>query len=140
MADAIVKESKGQIELDYKDFEEIKQGAIIPVMNGVAGAVLEALQNRIGKSSLSISAVATDVDFSKRTLQRRLHDQNISYASLRDIVRFNKAIKCLLIDNMGIEETSDFLDFTDRTSFTNAFKRWTDLSPSMFRKLYRDYV
>ncbi len=140
MADAIVKESKDHIELGFKDFEEIKQGAIIPVMSGVASDVLDALQNRIGKKSLSISAIASDVDLSKRTLQRRLQGQNISYASLRDTVRFNKAIKCLLIDNMGIEETSDFLDFSDRTSFTNAFKRWTNLSPSVFRKLYRDYV
>jgi len=140
MVDAVVERSKDQIEVGYRDFEEIKQGARIPVMNGVAGQVLDALQKRVGKKSLSISAIAVDVELSKRTLQRRLQSQMISYASLRDTVRFNKAIKCLLIDNMGIEETSNFLDFSDRTSFTNAFKRWTNLSPSVFRKLYRDYL
>lgn len=140
MIDVMVANAEARIDVAYQDFQQIKQQARIPVMNDVAADVIDALQRRVGRQSLSISDVAEDINLSKRTLQRRLQQQMISYASLRDKVRFNHAIDCLLTRNMSIEKTSSYLDFSDRTSFTNAFKRWTQLSPSAFRKLYRDYI
>lgn len=122
------------------DFQEIKEKARIPKMHGVAGKVLEVLQERIGSQPLNIEDIAADMRLSKRTLQRRLQQQMISFAALRDLVRFSHSIDCLLELGMSIEHTSLYLDFSDRTSFTNAFKRWTNLSPSVFRKLYRDFV
>ena len=127
-------------DVGFYDFEVIKEKANIPSLSGVAGKVVDILQKRIGESSLSIEDIAADMNLSKRTLQRRLQQQVISFAALRDLVRFNYAIDCLLKKNMSIESTSNSLDFSDRTSFTNAFKRWTNLSPSVFRKVYRDYV
>ncbi|MEO0442269.1 MAG: helix-turn-helix domain-containing protein [Pseudomonadota bacterium] len=128
------------VEIGFCDFEEIKEKAYIPKLDGVAGEVVDVLQKRIGREALNIEDVATDMNLSKRTLQRRLQQEVISFAALRDLVRFNKAIDCLLKKDMNIESTSNYLDFSDRTSFTNAFKRWTNLSPSVFRKVYRDYV
>ncbi len=128
------------VDVGFYDFEEIKEKAHIPALHGVAGKVLDVLQSRIGNASLSIEDVADDMNLSKRTLQRRLQQQVLSFAAIRDLVRFNHAIKCLLEKNMSIESTSAYLDFSDRTSFTNAFKRWTNISPSVFRKVYRDYV
>jgi len=129
-----------KMDVGYQDLERLKARARIPVMAGTAGDTLIVLQQRVGNSTLGIKDVADNMQLSKRTLQRRLKAQMVSYAGLRDRVRFNRAINCLLIDGMSIAETSKFLDFSDRTSFTNAFKRWSDLSPSAFRKLYRDYV
>lgn len=133
-------EEKQYIDVGYQDLERLTAKAKIPIMSGVAGNVLSVLQERVGCNTLGIKDVAKSMDVSKRTLQRHLKAQMVSYAGLRDRVRFNRAIDCLLIDNMSIEATSKFLDFSDRTSFTNAFKRWSKLSPSVFRKLYRDFV
>lgn len=138
---AISPESDVQVlDTGYQDLERFTKKAHIPTMSGVAGIVLEVLQERVGKDHLGIKDVAHQMGISKRTLQRHLKAQMVSYAGLRDKVRFNRAIDCLLIDNMSIEAVSKHLDFSDRTSFTNAFRRWSDLSPSVFRKLYRDYV
>jgi AraC-like DNA-binding protein len=128
------------IEVGFQDLDRLTAKARIPTMSGMAGNVLLVLQERVGRDTLGIKDVAKSMDVSKRTLQRHLKAQMVSYAGLRDRVRFNRAIDCLLIDNMNIETTSKFLDFSDRTSFTNAFKRWSNLSPSVFRKLYRDFV
>ncbi|MFT5421633.1 MAG: AraC-like DNA-binding protein [Candidatus Endobugula sp.] len=128
------------MDIGFQDFEKLKAKARIPLMSGVAANVLVVLQERLGRNSMGIKEVAKSIDVSKRTLQRHLKAQMVSYASLRDRVRFNRAIGCLLVDNMSIEATSKYLDFSDRTSFTNAFKRWAGLSPSVFRKLYRDYA
>lgn len=119
------------------DFEAIKERAFIPPLPDAAGKVLDVLQMRIGHATLNIEEVATDMNLSKRTLQRRLQQQLISFAALRDLVRFNHAIDCLLNKGMSIESTSSYLDFADRTSFTNAFKRWVNMSPSAFRKQYK---
>jgi len=121
-------------------FEQYVQQARLPEVYGVPGRVVEVLQKRIGKASLSIDFIAEEMNLSKRTLQRRLQQQCISFAQLRDQVRFHHSINYLIEHAMSIDSISASLDFSDRTSFTNAFKRWTGLSPSTFRKLFRDYA
>ncbi|MFT5082273.1 MAG: AraC-like DNA-binding protein [Lentisphaeria bacterium] len=114
--------------------------ARLPDVIGVPARVVDSLAKRVGSAPLSISHIAEDLNFSKRTLQRRLQRQNVSFAELRDQVRFHNSIDYLILQHMSIDNISVALDFSDRTSFTNAFKRWTHLSPSTFRKLFRDYV
>lgn len=123
-----------------KSLEEYLEQAKIPEMIGVPSKVIEALQKRVGQSSLSIGNIAEELNLSKRTLQRRLYQHDVSFADLRDQVRFHYSIDYLIQQHMSIDSISVCLDFSDRTSFTNAFKRWTGLSPSTFRKIFRDYV
>lgn len=123
-----------------KTLDEYLQQAKLPEVYGVPARVVEVLQKRIGHAQLGIGHVAEDLNLSKRTLQRRLQQQDISFAELRDQVRFHYSIDYLIKQHLSIDSISASLDFSDRTSFTNAFKRWTGLSPSTFRKLFRDYV
>lgn len=122
-----------------RSFEDYLSLARIPHCEGVSARVVDALHQRVGKTDLSIEQIASDLHLTKRTLQRRLQSQNTNFAQLRDDLRFHYAIKYLIDDNMSVDLVSRALDFSDRTSFTNAFKRWTGLSPSTFRKLFRDY-
>lgn len=123
-----------------KTLDEYLQQARLPEVYGVPARVVEVLQKRIGQAPLSIGHVADDLNLSKRTLQRRLQQQDVSFAELRDQLRFHYSIDYLIKQHLSIDSISAALDFSDRTSFTNAFKRWTGLSPSTFRKLFRDYV
>lgn len=123
-----------------KTLDEYLQQAKLPEVYGVPARVVEVLQRRIGHAALSIGHIAEELNLSKRTLQRRLQQQDISFAELRDQVRFHYSIDYLIKQHLSIDSISASLDFSDRTSFTNAFKRWTGLSPSTFRKLFRDYV
>ncbi len=123
-----------------KTLEEYQQSAALPEVYGVPARVLEVLQRRVGRLGLSIGEIADELNLSKRTLQRRLQQHSINFADLRDQVRFHHAISFLIHQELSIDSISTALDFSDRTSFTNAFKRWTGLSPSTFRKLFRDYV
>lgn len=123
-----------------KTLDEYLQQAKLPEVYGVPARVVEVLQKRIGHAQLGIGHVAEELNLSKRTLQRRLQQQDISFAELRDQVRFHYSIDYLIKQHLSIDSISASLDFSDRTSFTNAFKRWTGLSPSTFRKLFRDYV
>lgn len=124
----------------YRTYEEYLTLARIPHCDGVSARVINALHLRVGHTELSIERIASDLNLTKRTLQRRLQDQNTNFAQLRDDLRFHYAIKYLIDDQLSVDRVSRALDFSDRTSFTNAFKRWTGLSPSAFRKLFRDYA
>ena len=118
-------------------YEEYLTLARIPPLDGVCARVLDALHMRVGHTGLTIEQIASDLNLTKRTLQRRLQAQDTNFAQLRDDLRFHYAIKYLIDDNMSVDLVSRALDFSDRTSFTNAFKRWTGISPSVFRKLFR---
>lgn len=123
-----------------KTLDEYLGQARLPEVIGVPARVVEVLKDRIGHAPLSIGHIAEELNLSKRTLQRRLQQQDVNFAELRDQVRFNYSIDYLIKQHLSIDSISASLDFSDRTSFTNAFKRWTGLSPSTFRKLFRDYV
>lgn len=123
-----------------RSYEEYLSLASIPHCDGVSARVVNALHLRVGHADLSIEQIASDLNLTKRTLQRRLQSQNTNFAQLRDDLRFHYAIKYLINENMSVDLVSRGLDFSDRTSFTNAFKRWTGLSPSTFRKLFRDCI
>jgi len=121
-------------------YEEYLSLARIPHCEGVSRRVVNALHLRIGHADLTVEQIAADIGLTKRTLQRRLQEQDTNFAQLRDDVRFHYSIKYLIDDAMSVDLVSKALYFSDRTSFTNAFKRWTGLSPSTFRKLFRDYA
>lgn len=132
---------EGELSQPYiRSYEEYLSLARIPHCEGVSRRVVNALHLRIGHADLSIEQIAADIGFTKRTLQRRLQEQDTNFAQLRDDVRFHYSIKYLIDDGMSVDLVSKALYFSDRTSFTNAFKRWTGLSPSTFRKLFRDYA
>jgi AraC-like DNA-binding protein len=131
--------NQGELGQQYSySYDEYLSSARIPPRDGVSARVLDALHMRVGHTGLSIELIASDLNLTKRTLQRRLQAQDINFAQLRDDLRFHYAIKYLINDNMSVDLVSRALDFSDRTSFTNAFKRWTGLSPSVFRKSFRD--
>lgn len=131
----------GELSPPYtRTYEEYVALARIPHHDGVPARVINALHLRVGRTELSIEQIASDLNLTKRTLQRRLQSQNTNFAQLRDDLRFHYAIKYLIDDNLSVDLVSRALDFSDRTSFTNAFKRWTGLSPSTFRKLFRDFA
>ncbi|GAA5316544.1 MAG: hypothetical protein AseanaTS_17480 [Candidatus Pelagadaptatus aseana] len=121
----------------YKDYLEAAQ---LPELTGIAARVMDSLTQRVGSSGLSATHIAADLNISKRTLQRRLQQQGLSFTELRDRARFNYVLPLLVANELSIDRLSAMLDFSDRTSFTLAFKRWTGLSPNTFRKLFRDYV
>lgn len=133
-----------ELNVEITDLEELLNLARRPQLPGIGNDVAEVLDRRIGKASLAITPVAEELQISKRTLQRHLkklkteeHEEGTDFSSIRDTVRYYHAIQCLMVKRMSVEETSKYLDFSDRTSFTNAFKRWAEMPPTSFRKLHK---
>lgn len=102
---------------------------------------IESLFNRAPELlGQGIDRVAARLNMHPRTLQRRLREDGQMFGDLQAKSRFEMAVTQLKADTIDIEALSDNLGFSDRHSFTRAFKRWTGLAPSEFRKQHLEQL
>jgi len=130
-----------------KDYEQLKKilddhlvRTKLPPMHGVSARVVNALTSRIGHSSMAVSEIASDLNLSIRTLQRRLLHEGTNFSEIREQFRRHHALRMLLLEDQGVDFVFSALDYSDRTSLTKAFKRWTGLAPAVFKRVFRDYL
>jgi AraC-like DNA-binding protein len=83
-----------------------------------------------------IGWIASAAGMSVRTLQRRLAEFGVDYSDLIDRVRFDHARNLLKDQTRNLIDIAYDLGYTDASSFTRAFRRWTGATPSNFRKLH----
>lgn len=83
---------------------------------------------------LGLEALAEELGLHARTLQRRLKEVNDSHSAIQGRVRYKLAQQWLRQDTTPIEDISDRLGFSDRRSFTQAFTRWSGVTPSQYRR------
>lgn len=90
------------------------------------------LSNPIG--SLTEEQIAQRLCVSKRTLSRRLKDENTSYRGVLDNILAELSTNHLKDNNLSIEAIAHILGYNDASAFRKAFRRWYSVSPSDFRK------
>jgi AraC-like DNA-binding protein len=85
-------------------------------------------------SDTSQEAVAHALCMSVRTLQRRLLELGLSYRQVLEEVKF-QVVKPLLLDPQNsLDYVAQQIGFSEQSSFTRAFKRWSNMTPGQFRK------
>lgn len=87
--------------------------------------------------ALGLPEAAKRLGVSERTLQRRLADETCVYADLVSSVREEMARQLMLDRKVAIAEAAFILGFSDQSSFTRSFKRWTGQTPAAFRAEHR---
>ena len=78
-------------------------------------------------------AIANALKMSDRTLQRRLHDEGVTFDRLLDATRCDLAQHYLARSNLTTADVANLLGFADPGTFFRACKSWFDASPSRFR-------
>jgi len=96
---------------------------------GVQAIVMHYLQNS-GTRMPTLTAAARHLHISERTLKRHLQAEGVSFRQLLELVRKNRAERLLNQGAMSISEIADRLGFSDASTFSQAFKRWTGEAPS----------
>ena len=86
---------------------------------------------------MSIGRVARSLNLGERTLQRKLAELGLTFSEVVGQVRVQRAKSMLQISNMPIGRIAEELGFTERASFSHAFKRWTGKTPLGYRKSQR---
>lgn len=95
--------------------------------------VRAALIEQLPLGEPSAEKVAATLHMSLRSLQRKLVEEGSAYEDLLNSTRRELAQSYLRDPAYSISETAYLLGFSDTSSFTRAFKRWTGQSPSHFR-------
>ncbi len=99
----------------------------------VRGQIEASLIPVLHTGAISMADAARRLGVSRSTLQRRLHDEDVTYAGLLDALRQRMAIDYLSSRKISVGETAYLTGFSDPAAFSRAFKRWTGVSPGKFR-------
>ncbi|MCH2158262.1 MAG: AraC family transcriptional regulator [Oleiphilaceae bacterium] len=97
----------------------------------------DALKNYLLMFSYDIpkaKEAAQTFGMSERTLRRKLSDEDSSFQNVLDEVRFEKAKRWLSESQLSIELIALKLGYQEAAAFNHAFKRWSERSPSQYRK------
>lgn len=78
---------------------------------------------------------ARALNVSKRTLHRKLRENDLTYRSLLTQVRMDLAGRYLDIPDYTFTEIAFLLGYTDTSAFSRAFKSWFGQSPTEARRL-----
>ena len=104
---------------------------------GVAGTghrVREEIRRRLRQGAPRREDVAASLSLSDRTLQRRLAEEQTTFAQILEEQRRELARKYLAEARYPLNEVADLLGFSDQGNLFRACKRWFGVSPSQYRQ------
>ncbi len=78
--------------------------------------------------------IATELGYSSRTLQRLLKDKGVTFVALLNEVRMDIAQQYVRDKNRDLTEVAFLLGFSELSSFSRSFKRWTGTSLRQYRQ------
>lgn len=81
-----------------------------------------------------IDHVAKTLGYSSRTLQRKLKEKNTRFSSILDSVRFAMANQYLENTPYRLTDISDMLGYSNLSSFSRSYFRWSGVYPEEVRK------
>jgi AraC-like DNA-binding protein len=81
-----------------------------------------------------IEEIANRLHMTSRTLRRKLQAEGTCYADILASVRKELAVHYLTHSQMKTETIAETLGFRDVANFRHAFRRWTNMTPSEFRR------
>jgi len=106
------------------------------IVNQVKTAILE----KLGEGSVTEMTIADELHMSTRNLNRKLAAENTSFKALLLEIRAELAGQYINDTSLTLTEISYMLGFSEISSFSRAFKRWTGQSPSEARKAHSAVV
>lgn len=77
--------------------------------------------------------LARALGLSKRTLQRKLAAQGLSFKQVLEQTRYDLALRYLDDPGKSVTDITFLLGFSEQSAFTRAFKRWSGEAPSSYR-------
>ncbi len=86
----------------------------------------------------ALTEISNIMGLHPRTLRRRLAAEGHTFEETRDRVRFSVAREMLEFTDIPVGEIGAMISFASPGVFSEAFARWSSMSPSAWRKQYRE--
>lgn len=100
-------------------------------------SVLARVRKRLEKAGDALpdmAQLAEEMHVTTRTLRRQLEAFGVRYQELVNQVRLERAQRLLVSTRLPVEDIALRLGYSDPSNFGRAFRRWTGLSPSDYRR------
>ena len=104
----------------------------------LVGQLKQAIDSTLGHPELGLQMTAAIVGMNSRTIQRQLAEEGLSYSRMLQSAQFHKAQQLLNDNSMPLTEIASRLSYANVPNFIRAFKRWTGVGPSEFRKIHQE--
>jgi AraC-like DNA-binding protein len=104
----------------------------------VSRDVVDRIIERLPDGPPSQQQIADSLHISNRTLQRRLREEGTSFMDLLRDTRLQLARRYLRQPSRSVVETAYMLGFSEPSTFSRAFKRWTGQAPGEYRDTSRE--
>jgi len=78
--------------------------------------------------------IASLFSIHRRTLNRRLNADGISFRDLVEQERYEVARQTLIDTGLQVAEVAALLGYADASAFTRAFRRWSGIAPAEWRR------
>ena len=114
-----------------------EKSARINQEQGYAAMVRASIVKLLKPAFPTINQVASHLNVSQRTLQRRLKTEGYVYKHLLDELRKEFAENYLKRTDLSIGEVASLPNYADTSTFTRSFKRWAGRTPSEYRAAMR---
>ncbi|AMP14832.1 AraC family transcriptional regulator [Collimonas pratensis] len=108
--------------------------AELPQTDDFEQAVRRCILQLIREGEPELEQVARELHVTERTLRRRLDDSGTNFRALREHIRHRMAEKYLLDPRLKLNEIAQLLGYSEPSTFTRAFKRWTGLTPHSYQQ------
>ena len=108
--------------------------ALHPPPGDCRARVRSLIGARLREGEASLRVVAKELGLSPRNLQRNLKAVHLSFSQILDDMRAQAARYYLHDPKVPIAEIADWVGFSEASSFTRAFRRWTGTTPTAYRK------
>ncbi|NIB42867.1 AraC family transcriptional regulator [Pseudomaricurvus alkylphenolicus] len=90
----------------------------------------------LSEDACNIENLADQLHMSKRTLQRRLQENETSFKDLVNCVRSEQALTYLRNRHYSLGDVAAMLGYSQLSAFSRSFKRWHQQSPQTWRKAH----
>tara|TARA_R110002111_G_scaffold63279_2_gene104451 strand:- start:3508 stop:3930 length:423 start_codon:yes stop_codon:yes gene_type:complete len=101
---------------------------------GVAAHVEAIILPVLHTGDVTMDSVAARMGVSRQTLYRQLKAEGTSFDTLLDSLRHQMALHYLSGEKVSVNETAYLVGFSDPSSFSRAFHRWTGTRPGQVAK------
>jgi len=110
--------------------KEVKAGA----RNNVADRVEDFVRGTMSTGDCSIERCAMKLNTSVRTLQTQLAEFDLKFSDILEQQRSEMARTYLEQPDLSLDDVANLLGYSEQSSFGRAFKRWTGLTPKLYRQ------
>jgi AraC-like DNA-binding protein len=104
------------------------------VFDELTVALRRSLNGVLSSQRATLAAVAREQRMSRRGLQRQLAARGTSFREVYRALRYELALTLLSRRELSMNEVADSLGFSELSSFSRAFKKWTGMSPQAYRR------